>query len=165
MKFLEMMMTNEVVVYEDLQELMDRVDMSRLVPYRKKLADIDEGFSKLKAPSMMRDFTIAYDLASNILAKAIYAEIKIKSALDQAEAIAFLDKAPDYFTAKGQKMTNEGRKAYVALDAQVISAKDMLAHAQAAVSLLKNLVQEFRMAGDAVKKLYDDGYLSKYEGN
>jgi len=112
----------------------------------------------------LRDFIIAYDVSSVMHAKAVQAELNSKAALDTAEAIAYLDRAPDYFKTKGEKPTVESRKAYVALDPDVQRAKDVYARAQALSLLLRNKVQEFRFAIDAVKKLSEDGYMTPWEG-
>lgn len=97
-------------------------------------------------------------------AKAIQAELNAKSALDTAEAIAFLDKAPDFFKARGEKPTVESKKAFVSLDPDVKYAKEIYARAQATSVLLKNKVQEFRFAIEAIRKLAEDGYMTPWEG-
>lgn len=153
-----------LVPIEELRNELRSLDIKALAKYRAKLQEIGQGFNKMIAPTMMRDFIVAYDIASVLLAKAIHIEGEAKSAVETAEAIAFLDKAPEYFKMKNEKPTVESRKAYVALDPQVIDAKSNHNEAQAAVVLLKNLVQEFRIAGDSVRKLYDDGYMSQWEG-
>jgi hypothetical protein len=144
---------------------LDAIDIKRISEYTRKLADIGDSFNKMLAPTYARDFIIAYDISSTMLAKALQVEVQAKSALDEAEAIAFLDRAPEYFEARGEKKpTVEAKKAYVALDQDVKNAKDIHARAIATVSLLKSKVIEFREAISLVKTLQSDGYLSKWEG-
>jgi len=154
-------------VSHDLQVIesnLDSIDLKHIAAFSRKLSDIGQGFNKMMAPVYLRDFIIAYDVSSVMHAKAVQAELNAKAALDTAEAIAYLDRAPDYFKVKGEKPTVESRKAYVALDPDVQRAKDIYARAQALSLLLRNKVQEFRFAIDAVKKLSEDGYMTPWEG-
>jgi hypothetical protein len=118
----------------------------------------------MMAPVYLREFIIAYDVSSVMHAKAVQAELNAKSAVDTAEAIAYLDRAPDFFKARDEKPTVESRKAYVALDPDVQRAKDIHARALAMALLMRNKVQEFRFAIDAVRKLSEDGYMTPWEG-
>lgn len=154
-------MPNDIVA---IQHSLDAIDIRKLAELSRKLNDIGGSFNKLMAPVYMRDFIVGYDVAATMLAKAIQSEMNAKALLDQVEAIAFLDRAPDYFKAKNEKPTVESKKAYVALDEDVLRAKEVHARATALVSLLKNKVQEFRFGIDAVKKLSEDGYMTQYEG-
>jgi hypothetical protein len=148
-----------------VQEAVDAIDLTKIAEYTRKLKDIGSGFNKMMAPVYLRDFVIAFDVSSVMLARAIQADLQTKSELETAEAIAFLDRAPDYFKAKGEKPTVESRKAYVALDPDVIQAKELQAKTTALVSLLRNKVIEFREAISAIKTLQSDGYLSPHEGS
>ena len=151
----------------DLQVIesnLDSIDLKHIATFTRKLSDIGQGFNKMMAPVYLRDFIIAYDVSSVMHAKAVQAELNAKAALDTAEAIAYLDRAPDFFKKRDEKPTVESRKAYVALDPDVQRAKDIHARAQALSLLLRNKVQEFRFAIDAVKKLSEDGYMTPWEG-
>jgi hypothetical protein len=143
---------------------LDAIDIQRVAVYTRKLADIADSFNKMLAPMYARDFIIAYDVSSTMLAKALQAELQAKSAVEEAEAIAFLDKAPDFFKERDEKATVEAKKAYVALDPDVKAAKEVYARSVAIVCLMKSKVIEFREAISLVKALQSDGYLSKYEG-
>jgi hypothetical protein len=154
-------------VSHDLQVIesnLDSIDLKHIATFTRKLSDIGQGFNKMMAPVYLRDFIIAYDVSSVMHAKAVQAELNAKAALDTAEAIAYLDRAPDFFKKRDEKPTVESRKAYVALDPDVQRAKDIHARAQALSLLLRNKVQEFRFAIDAVKKLSEDGYMTPWEG-
>lgn len=147
-----------------INQTLDSLDLRKIAEYTRKLSDIGDGFNKLMAPVYARDFVIAYDVSSVMLAKALQAELQAKTAVEEAEAIAFLDKAPEYFKNKGEKPTVESKKAYVALDPDVQAAKEVYAKSVATVSLLKSKVHEFREAISLVKTLQTDGYLSSWEG-
>lgn len=151
----------------DLQTIesnLDSIDLKHIAAFTRKLGDIGQGFNKMMAPVYLREFIIAYDVSSVMHAKAVQAELNAKAALDTAEAIAYLDRAPDFFKKRDEKPTVESRKAYVTLDPDVQRAKDVHARAQALSLLMKNKVQEFRFAIDAVRKLSEDGYMTPWEG-
>jgi hypothetical protein len=143
---------------------LDSLDLQRIATYTKKLTDIGSSFNKMLAPNYLRDFIIGYDISSVMLAKAIEYEIKAKAALETAEAIAYLDKAPEYFKVKNEKPTVESRKAYVSLDSDVQRAKEVYARSVAMCSLLKNKVQEFKHAIEVTRDMSRDGYSTPYEG-
>lgn len=147
-----------------ISDTLDSLDLQKIAVYTRKLADIGDGFNKMMAPVYARDFVIAYDISSMMLARALQAELQAKSAVEEAEAIAFLDRAPDFFKAREEKATVEAKKAYVALDPDVKAAKDVYARSVATVSLLKAKVSEFREAISLVRTLQTDGYLSSWEG-
>jgi hypothetical protein len=147
-----------------VNEALDSIDLKQIAMYTRKLADIGSDFNKMMAASYARDFIVGYDIASTMLAKTVQSEIQAKNALEEAEAIAFLDDAPAYFAAKNEKPTVESKKAYVSLNANVKEAKDTLARATAMCSLLKSKVIEFRDAISIIKMLQSDGYMSKWEG-
>jgi hypothetical protein len=143
---------------------LDSLDLQKIATYTRKLTDIGSSFNKMLAPNYLRDFIIGYDVSSVMLAKAIEYEMKAKSALETAEAIAYLDRAPDYFKTKNEKPTIESRKAYVSLDPDVQRAKEVHARAVAMCSLLKNKVQEFKHAIEVTRDMARDGYSTPYEG-
>jgi hypothetical protein len=147
-----------------IESTLESIDLRRIAEFTRKLSDIGQGFNKMMAPVYLREFIIAYDVSSVMHAKAVQAELNAKSAVDTAEAIAYLDRAPDYFKKRDEKPTVESRKAYVALDPDVQRAKDVHAKAQAMALLMRNKVQEFRFAIDAVRKLSEDGYMTPWEG-
>lgn len=84
----------------DLQTIesnLDSIDLKHIAAFTRKLGDIGQGFNKMMAPVYLREFIIAYDVSSVMHAKAVQAELNAKTALDTAEAIAYLDRAPDFF--------------------------------------------------------------------
>lgn len=147
-----------------INQTLDSLDIRKIAEYTRKLSDIGDGFNKMMVHVYLRDFIIAYDVSSVMLAKAVHAELQAKAHLEEAEAIAFLDKAPDYFKQRNEKPTVESRKAFVDLDSDVKDSKETLARATATVSLLKCKVTEFKEAISAVKLLQHDSYTSAYEG-
>jgi len=149
----------------NINNRLSSIDISKLVEYTRKIQDIGAGLNPALAPMYLRDFILAYDVASTYLASAIRADMQADSLLKQAESIAFLDRAGDYLSEKGVRDSAEARKQYVPIDPDVMSAKDMRAKTTAMVSLMKNKVHEYRFAMEAVKKIgYTSEYQSQYEG-
>jgi hypothetical protein len=153
-----------LVPLQDIEARLDSIDLSRLALYVSKLKTIDEASNKALAPAMMRDFIVAQDITSILLARAVQAEMMAKNYVETAEAIAYLDRSDDYFKARSQKPTADLRKAYVTLDPDVVAAKETLARAAAVAMLLKNRVYEFKSAYEAVKQIYKDTQQTPWEG-
>jgi hypothetical protein len=147
-----------------INQSLDSIDLKMLSGYTRKLSEIGDGFNKLMAHIYLRDFIVAYDVSSVMLAKAVHAELQAKAHLEEVEAIAFLDKSSDFFKQRGEKPTVEAKKAFVDLDPDVKQAKETLARASATVVLMKNKTNEFKEAISAVKLLQSDGYMSQWEG-
>lgn len=142
-----------------------QTDIGRLAEYSNKIATIGRGFNKMHAPLYIQDFTIAYDIASNMMFTAMREDLKADAALQEAESIAYLDNAKAYLDARDIKDTAEARKRYVPLDPQVKAAADRKAQSAAMVQFLRNKLIEFKMAIESVKKVsYGDMYLNPEEG-
>lgn len=145
-----------------MSEIMESNDFSKIVEMSKKLDKIAEGANTMLAPLMMRDFLVAMDVTSNLLAKSIRNDIKASARLKQAEAEAYFDRAPDYLKTKGVKDSSEAKKMYVSIDEGVIQAGEEKAKSEAMTTWLKNKLQEFRIAHDDVKKM---AYSSDYNNS
>lgn len=140
------------------------VDITQLAEYVNKIEELSS-VSKMMAPVYLRDFIQGQDIAITLLAKAVQADNKAKSALEYAESIAYLENAKAYLDAKGIKDTSEARKQYVNIDPDVIKAKDNKAVTEAMVVLLKGKAQELRMAHDDLKRIaYDTSSQTPWEG-
>lgn len=140
------------------------IDVTKLAEYTKKISEIGS-INKMMAPNYLRDFINAMDMTSSMLSRSVKTNLDSKTALDKAKAIAYLDKAEDYCTSKGIKMSNGVREAYVDLDEDVINAKDKYAATEAMVVFLKNKWQAFKNAHDDVKKIsYSDTNATGFEG-
>ena len=153
-----------LVPLEEVESKLSAIDMSKLNDYVRKLSTIEEASNTNLAPTMMRDFIMAQDLASVMLARATQAEMMAKAAVETAEAIALLDKSDDFFKQRDQKPTADLRKAYVALDPDVAAAKDLHAKSVAMVTILKSRVYEFKSALDSVRQIYKDTKQTQWEG-
>jgi hypothetical protein len=147
-----------------VQSQLQAIDVTKIAEYSRKLKDIGS-ITKMMAPMYLRDFILAYDATNTLYASAIRCDIMAATAFDTAKSIAYLDNARAYLEARNIKDTAEARKQYVDVDADVIAAADTKAKTAALVQLLRNKLQEFRMAHDDVKKMtYGDGYSSPEEG-
>lgn len=154
-------MTNQQNAVDKVNKM---VDVTRLVKYTRKIHDIGS-LQKMMAPIYLRDFIEAIDISSTMLSVAVKLDIDGDTALKQAEAIAFLDRAGDYLKNANIKDSAEARKKYIDIDPDVIIAKNEKARTTALVVFLKNKVQEFRLAHDDVKKIsYGDQQLTNWEG-
>lgn len=151
------------VLSNELNSLLS-TEMAKLQGYTNKISEIAT-VSKPTAPLYIRDFILAYDHASQILAILTKVDLKAKATVDHAEAIAFLERSTEYLKKINQKDTVEARKQYVSLDQDVIEARDLKARAEAVLTLVKNKVSQFRMAHDDVKKIvYGDNFQTGNEG-
>lgn len=140
------------------------IDVGRLATYLDKVKDI-ASVSKMMGAVYLRDFIEGQDVAGQLVAKAIQADIKAKARLERAEAIAYLDRAGDFLVSKNIKDSSEARKRYIDIDEDVMAAKDHKAMTEALVSLMKNKQSILRQAHDDLKKvLYGDTHMTPYEG-
>ena len=147
-----------------LTEKVRAINIEGIAKYTAMINDIGS-MNKMMAPVYLRDFIIALDITSTALARAIQYDIEAKAMLEEAEAIAYLDRASDYLASKGSKDNVEARKMYVQLDPDVKVAAETKAKTEALAALLKNKLQVFRMAHDDVKKIvYGQMDLTPYEG-
>lgn len=147
-----------------VEQNLQTIDITKLVEYTKKIRDIGS-LNKMMAPIYLRDFIIAYDITNSMLSAAVKSELEASVILDTARSIAYLDRASDYLKARDIKDSASARERYIDIDPDVIAAANVKARCTALVSLLKNKLQEFRMAHDDVKKLtYADDYQSPNEG-
>jgi hypothetical protein len=145
-------------------KLVPTVDVGQLATYLDKVKEI-ASVNKMMGAVYLRDFIIGQDVAGQLVAKAVQADIKAKSRLEYAEAVAYLDNASDYLKTKQIKDSSEARKRYVDIDDAVVAAKDNKAMTEALVSLLKNKQSILRQAHDDLKKiLYGDQHMTGYEG-
>lgn len=140
------------------------IDVTQLAVYLGKVKEI-ASINKMMGATYLRDFIEGQDVAGQLLARAVQADVKAKSKLEYAEAVAYLDYASDYLKSKGIKDSSEARKRYVDIDEHVLAAKDHKAKTEALVSLMKNKLSVLRQAHDDLKKiLYGDSHMTQYEG-
>lgn len=140
------------------------VDVTQLAVYLGKVKEM-ASINKMMGATYLRDFIEGQDLAGQLVAKAIQADMRAKAKLEQAEAIAYLDHATDWLKSKGIKESSEARKQYIDIDEDVLAAKDKKAQTEALVSLMKNKLSVLRQAHDSLKKvLYGDSGGTSWEG-
>ena len=140
------------------------IDVGQLAIYLDKANQI-ASVSKMMAGVYLQDLIKGQDIAGQMVAKAVQADIKAKARLERAEAIAYLDKAGDYLASKQIKDSSEARKRYIDIDDEVIAAKDHKAMTEAMVSLMKSKLSVLRQSHDDLKKiLYGDNHMTGYEG-
>ncbi len=140
------------------------IDVGQLATYLSKVKEI-ASVNKMMGAVYLRDFIEGQDVAGQMVAKAVQADIKAKARLERAEAIAYLDKAGDYLASKQIKDSSEARKRYIDIDEDVVAAKDHKAMTEALVSLMKSKQSVLRQAHDDLKKiLYGDSHMTPYEG-
>jgi hypothetical protein len=142
----------------------DNFDITAIIKYSQKIEQIGLGFNKMTAPLYIRDFSVAYDVTSNMFFEAIRKDMEAGNALELAESLAYLENATSYLETKGIKDTAEARKKYVALDIGVQKAATEKAKTAALVAFLKCKLSEFKTAIESVKKIaYGDLYMTQDE--
>ena len=140
------------------------IDVTTLARYLEKVGQLSS-INKMMGPAYLKDFIEGQDVAGQMLARAIREDGKMKARLDQARAIAYLDRASEYLKSKDIKVTDKSREAYVDIDDDVIAAMDNKAQTEALVVLLKNKLSVLRQAHDDLKKiLYGDPHMTPWEG-
>lgn len=140
------------------------IDVGQLATYLDKANQI-ASVSKMMAGVYLQDLIKGQDVAGQLVAKAVQADIKAKARLERAEAIAYLDKAGDYLASKQIKDSSEARKRYIDIDEEVLAAKDHKAMTEALVSLMKSKLSVLRQSHDDLKKIiYGDTHMTSYEG-
>jgi hypothetical protein len=140
------------------------VDITALATYLEKVGEI-ASVSKMMGAVYLRDFIQGQDVAGMLLARAVQADIRAKARLEQAESIAYLDRASDYLKTRNIKDSSEARKMYIPIDVDVVKASDEKAKCEAMVCMMKNKLSILRQAHDDLKKiLYGDQHMTGYEG-
>lgn len=140
------------------------IDVTKLVEYTNLIKDIGT-MNKMMAPNYLKNFIMAMDMTSSMLAKAVKTNLEYKASLDRFKAIAYLDKARDYCINNEIKISNGVREMYIDLDEDVIAAKDKYAASEAMVVFLKNKYQAFRVSHDDVKKIsFNEVQGTAFEG-
>jgi hypothetical protein len=148
---------------EDNKTLLN-IDISQLAIYLEKASQI-ASVPKMMAGVYLQDLIKGQDIAGQLLARAVQADIKAKAKLEESESIAYLDRASDYLKERGIKDTSEARKMYIPIDPDVKKAQDEKARTEALVTLMKNKLSVLRMSHDDLKKIiYGDQYMTGYEG-
>jgi len=156
-------MSDDKVTSQEHPSIM--VDVTRIAQYSKLISQIGQGMNKMKAPLFIRDFSIAYDITSNLLFDVTRRNLRAEHDLEIAESIAYLENARAYLEAHGIKDSADARKRYIPLDPAVIKATSIKNETEALASFLKIKLNEFKMSVEAVKKIaYGDIYLSPDEG-
>lgn len=140
------------------------IDVTALAQYLQKVGQLSS-VNKMMGPTLLKEFIEGQDVAGAMLAKAIREDGRMKAKLDQAKAIAYLDRSAEYLESKNFKLTDESRKKYVDIDPDVMEASDNKAQTEALVMLLKNKLSILRQAHDDLKKiLYNDQQMTPWEG-
>lgn len=139
-------------------------DVAQLASYLDKVKEI-ASINKAMGAVYLRDFIIGQDVAGQLVAKAIQADLRAKAKVDYAKSVAYLDRAADYLKEKGIRESSEARKMYVDVDVDVLAALENKAKSEALVHLMKNKLSILRQSHDDVKKiLYGDNNGTPWEG-
>jgi len=149
-----------------LEQDLKSFDVSRILVYQDRLENLTQGANTMNAPLYIKDFILAYDEANVLLSKATRYLHQAEAALKTAQAIAYMDNAPDFLKERDMKDTSAARERYVDLDPSVQKAANARALAESLVVFLRNKLQVFRLAHDSIKKIAyaNDNNNSAYEG-
>lgn len=141
-----------------------KIDITKIAQFSNKRSELP-GLTKMSAPDFLRTMIEAIDMTTTLLSRAIHQNLKAKSALEQAESIAYLENASAYLIQQGIKDSAEARKRYVDLDVKVIAAKDEYARTEALIHFLKGRLKNFQNTHDDAKKIvYDNNGGTQWEG-
>lgn len=141
-------------LHQDLPSVVNpTIDITTLVEYSKRIKEIGNGFNKMTAPILIRDFSMAYSITSELMYEATKKDIRASNNLELAESIAYLENAGAYLASKDIKDTAEARKKYVPLDKEVRKAAEEKEETAAKLAFLRCKLQEFKMAIESVKKI------------
>jgi uncharacterized protein YqgV (UPF0045/DUF77 family) len=140
-----------------MTDILETKEFKKVMEISQKIHDLDRHSNTMYAPSLIKDFIVGVDLTVNLLAKAVRDESRASAKLKQAEAEAYFDRAQDFLKSRGVRESSEAKKMYIAMDPEVIEASEVKAKAEAIATLLKNKLQELRMAHDSVKKIAYSG--------
>lgn len=147
-----------------INKSLSSIDISGLLKYTNKIKDIGS-LSKTQASFYMQDFIQAIDMTNTMLMICIRLDLDAQSLLKTAEAIAYLENAPEYLQKKGLKESDGSRKMYIDIDPNVLEAKSLKARTEATVAFLKNKLSIFSKCHDDVKKIgYADQRMTNFEG-
>jgi len=147
-----------------IEQKIESFDITKIIEYSKKIRDF-ASLNRMMVPNYLKDYIIGYDITSSALANVTKLLLESESVLKTCESIAYLDRASEYLKSKEIKDTSGAREMYIAIDEDVIRAKDLVAKLTALQMLLKHKLMAFKLAHDSLKKVYysDDGGTS-YEG-
>jgi hypothetical protein len=145
-----------------MSTILESDDFLKVLEISKKIHDIARHSNTMYAPSLMKDFIVGIDITVNLLARAVKEEALASHNYKREEALAYFERAPEYLKSQGVRESSEAKKMYAAVDDDVTEAAEAKAKAEAVVVLLKNKLQELRMAHDDVKKI---AYASDYNNS
>jgi hypothetical protein len=123
----------------------------RLKQYTDKLALIPT-VTLDNTPYLMGDILEGYTRIQSMLIEATYRTTMATKERDGAEAIATLEKFPEYCAAKNIKGTVDQCNKFLCMDNDVLMARDNLAKAIALESYLNTQSKTFYIAIDNLKK-------------
>jgi hypothetical protein len=136
-------------------------ELSKLIPYEQLKRDL-VSIDSLSAPAYMRDFNLAFEFASRVVAKLKYFHGRAKERSKEEESKAILERAPMYFEKHnilkdkgGLKDSSSLRDTYAKIDVEYQQAKDEENMLEALLEYYEKLVESYKMAHDDAKKIYD----------
>jgi anion-transporting ArsA/GET3 family ATPase len=99
------------------------IDMQDIHNFEKQISEIPN-VTSMNAPTFMRDFLKAKDLASKHYSNAKFNFSKAKNEAKKAWSLAKLDRAKPELTKRGLKMTDANSDAYAEMDPEYMAAKE-----------------------------------------
>lgn len=123
----------------------------RLKPWTDKLHLIPK-VTLDNTPYLLTDLLEGYSTIQELLLGATYRTFLAKKDKDAAEAVATLEKFPQYCASKNIKGTGDQCDKFLNLDPEVAIARDVVAKAEALESYLTTQSRTFYIAMDNLKK-------------
>lgn len=126
--------------------------LDQLMPYLAKSKEAAQ-ISEADAPFFLKEIVQGILVASQILAQANLQASQSRNVRKRAEAVAYLEKYPEYIKANNlKKGTVAEIEAFVTLDEDVIRTQDREAYYESLATYLANVRQSLVMSHDDVKK-------------
>jgi hypothetical protein len=130
-----------------------KLDLTQLYKYENLLGELVK-VNNINGPLYMNTFLAAFNLASDLFAKASLEYERARDEAKQARAVAHLQKAHEWLAGQGRKPTESACEQYVEMDPSYIAAREKEHKLQALVSLLQGKVRVFKDAHDDSKKIF-----------
>lgn len=154
------LLINEREIEKFREQLIEeyQTDITAVIKYeeeKKELTQVD----LMSGPMYMKDFNRAFDLLSGAIGKLKTRLISAQSHLDEQEALAKFERAPEYFKDKGIpnnqiKDSISLRESYLPLDKEYRKAKERVEAMKALIWWLESWRKTFQMAHDDAKKIF-----------
>lgn len=136
------------------------IDMTDILKFQELVDDISK-VNSTSGPYFMQELLKAKDMAGIYYSRVVLEYEKAKDESKKKASIAYLEKAQEYLTKQGRKVTEEACKRFVEVDEDYIKARSSEHYYKALAEFMKQKLDYFSSAHDDAKKIFGeskDGY-------